>query len=334
VSSTGQAGPRDPMATRERSAAGRKRLKIPTIVYSIALLLVTGVVFWIGNRNFLTAYNLNTIFSYAVLLLLVGLGQMCAILVGGIDLSVGGIMSFVSVVFVTTIGHIGYWAYPLGILIGVGVGYINGNILTRIRIPSFIATLGVGGILMSLAMLVAPVPVNVPTVSWKLLDIFNGSILKVSNVLSIGLLVLLVFTVILRFRPAGRQMYYVGSNIKMSWMSGINIMKTRNVAFMLSGFGAAMAGILVSAVQLGCNPALGAPYVLNSVAAVVVGGTALTGGIGGPLNTLFGALTVSVLQNGMTVVGVDQYFQQSILGLMIIVSVTLTFDRSKVTVIK
>jgi ribose transport system permease protein len=334
VSLTGQANPHDPSAARERSAVGRKRLKIPTIVYSITLLLVTGLVFWLGNRNFLTAYNLNTIFSYAVLLLLVGLGQMCAILVGGIDLSVGGIMSFVSVVFVTTIGHIGYWAYPLGILIGVAIGYVNGNILTRIRIPSFIATLGIGGILMSLAMLVAPVPVNVPTVSWKLLDIFNGSILKVSNVLTIGLLTMLVFVVILRFRQSGRQMYYVGSNIKMSWMSGINIVKTRNVAFMLSGFGAAMAGILVSAVQLGCNPALGAPYVLNSVAAVVVGGTALTGGIGGPLNTLFGALTVSVLQNGMTVVGVDQYFQQSILGLMIIVSVTLTFDRSKVTVIK
>jgi ribose transport system permease protein len=334
VSSNGEESRQAQPGTRQRSAAGRKGFRIPTVLYSVALLLVTGVVFWIGNPNFLTAYNLNTIFSYTVLLLMVGLGQMCAILVGGIDLSVGGIMSFVSVVFVTLIGRIGYWAYPLGILIGIGVGYINGNILTRIRIPSFIATLGIGGVLMSLAMLVAPVPVNVPTASWKLLEIFNGSVLKVSNVLTIGLATLLVFIVLLRFRPAGRQMYYVGSNIKMSWMSGINIVRTRNIAFMMSGFGAAMAGILVSAVQLGCNPAMGAPYVTNSIAAVVVGGTALTGGIGGPLNTLFGALTVSVLQNGMTVVGVDQYFQQSILGIMIIVSVTLTFDRSKVTVIK
>ena len=328
MSSTGQAGP------RERAAVRKKGPRVPTMVYSISLLLVISVLFWLGNPNFLTAYNLNTILSYAVLLLLVGLGQMCAILVGGIDLSVGGIMSFVSVVFVTSIGRIGYWAYPLGALIGIGVGYVNGNILTRIRIPSFIATLGIGGVLMSLAMLVAPVPVNVPTASWKLLDVFNGSILKISNVLVIGLLTLLLFVVILRFRAVGRNMYYVGSNIKMSWMSGIGIVKTRNVAFMLSGFGAAMAGILVSAVQFGCNPYVGAPYVLNSVAAVVVGGTALTGGIGGPLNTLFGALTVSVLQNGMTVVGVDQYFQQGILGIMIIASVTLTFDRSKVTVIK
>ena len=172
------------------------------------LLLVIGMLFWIGNHNFLTAYNLNTIFGYALLLLLVGLGQMCAILVGGIDLSVGGIMSFVSVVFVTSIGHLGYWAYPPGILIRIGVGYINGNILTRIRIPSFIATLGIGGVLMSLAMLVAPVPINVPATIWKLLDIFNGSILKVSNVLYIGLITLLLYTVILRFRAMGRNLYY------------------------------------------------------------------------------------------------------------------------------
>ena len=312
----------------------KKAPRIPTMVYSITLLLVISVLFWLGNRNFLTAYNVNTILGYAVLLLLVGLGQMCAILVGGIDLSVGGIMSFVSVVFVTSIGRIGYWAYPLGLLIGLGVGWFNGNILTRIRIPSFIATLGVGGVLMSLAMLVAPVPVNVPSTSWNLLDVFNGKVLGVSNVLYIGLAALLLYTVILRFRAVGRGMYYVGSNIRMSWMSGIDIVKTRNVAFMLSGLGAAMSGILVSAVQFGCNPYVGGPYVLNSVAAVVVGGTALTGGIGGPLNTLFGALTVSVLQNGMNVVGVDQYFQQGILGIMIIVSVTLTFDRSKVAVIK
>jgi ribose transport system permease protein len=304
------------------------------MTYSITLLVVIAAAFWLGNPNFLTPYNVNTILSYAVLLLLVGLGQMCAILVGGIDLSVGGIMSFVSVVFVTAIGRIGYWAYPLGLLVGVGVGYLNGNILTRIRIPSFIATLGVGGVLMSLAMVVAPVPINVPTPQWKLLDIFNGSLLRISNVLSIGLLILLLYTVILRLRPVGRNMYYVGSNIKMSWMSGIDIVKTRNIAFILSGFGAAMSGILVSAVQFGCNPYVGAPYILNSVAAVVVGGTALTGGIGGPINTLFGALTVSVLQNGMTVVGIDQYFQQGILGIMIVVSVTLTFDRSKVAVVK
>ena len=319
---------------QQMSLAHEKKRQIPTIFYTIALLLVVGFLFWMGNSNFLSPYNLNTIASFGAILLMAALGQMCVILIGGIDLSVGGVMSFVSVVFVKIVPATGYWAYPLCMLLGVLIGYITGNILTRIKIPSFIATLGTGGILMSLAMLVAPVPVNVPSNFWGVLDIFNESFLNINNALYISAAIFLLYYVILRFTIVGRDIFYVGSNIKMSWMSGINVTKIRNVAFMLSGFGAAMAGIMVSATSLGSNPYVGSPYILNSIASVVVGGTALTGGIGGVINTLFGALLLSVLQNGMNVVGIDQYFQQSILGMMIIISVTLTFDRSKTPVIK
>ena len=326
--------PKETAKEQQANMLHGKTRRIPTIYYTIALLLVVGFVFSLGNANFVSAYNLNTIASFGAILLMVALGQMCAILIGGIDLSVGGVMSFVSVVFVKLVPMLGYWAYPLCMLIGVFIGYVNGNILTRIRIPSFIATLGTGGILMSFAMLVAPVPVNVPADSWGVLNIFNESFLQISNALYISVLVFLLYYIVLRFIIVGRNIFYVGSNIKMSWMSGINEVKTRNVAFMLSGFGAAMAGIMVSATSLGSNPYVGSPYILNSIASVVVGGTALTGGTGGVVNTLFGALFLSVLQNGMNVVGVDQYFQQSILGLMIIISVVLTFDRSKTPVIK
>jgi ribose transport system permease protein len=170
-----------------------KRRQIPTIYYTIALLLVMGFVFSLGNANFISAYNLTTIASFGAILLMVALGQMCAILIGGIDLSVGGVMSFVSVVFVKVVPTLGYWAYPLCILLGVFIGYVNGNILTRIKIPSFIATLGTGGILMSLAMIVAPVPVNVPADFWGVLDIFNESFLQISNALYISLLVFVSF---------------------------------------------------------------------------------------------------------------------------------------------
>ena len=124
------------------------------------------------------------------------------------------------------------------------------------------------------------------------------------------------------------------ANIKMSWMSGIDVAKTRNIAFMLSGLGASIAGVMISSVRYGGDPVAGQVYVLKSIAAVVVGGTALTGGTGGPVNTLFGTLLMSVLDNGMNVVGIDPYFQQSILGFMIIVSVVLTFERSKTQMIK
>jgi ribose transport system permease protein len=323
-----------PPGRLERTTVRRKRTGIPAVYFAITLLVALIFLFSLGNRNFLSAYNLNTIASYSAILLVVGLGQMCAILIGGIDLSVGGLMSFVSVVFVVALKAIGGWAFPLCIVVGLSAGFLNGVILTRIKIPSFIATLGTGGILTSLALLVSPLPVDVPASTYGLFDIVNGSTLGISNLLLLTLAIFVFFYVILRFTTIGRNIYYTGSNIKMSWMSGIDIVRTRNFSFMLSGLAAAIAAVMQSCSQFGGDPSLGKVYILQSLAAVVVGGTALTGGTGGAVNTLIGALILGVMENGMNVVGVDAYFQQSILGLVIITSVALTFDRSKTTTIK
>ena len=323
-----------PSITEKRITTHRKRERIPAIYFAITLLVVMVVLFTIGNRNFLSAYNVNTITSYSAILLVVGLGQMSTILIGGIDLSVGGLMSFVSVVLVIALKTIGAWAFPLCLSVGLMAGYINGTILTRIKIPSFIATLGTGGILTSLALLVSPLPVVVPASSYGLLDIVNGTLIGMPNLLLLTLVIFIFFYVILGFTTAGRNIYYTGSNIKMSWMSGIDIRRTRNFAFMLSGLGAAIAAMLQTCSQFGGDPTMGKFYILQSIAAVVVGGTALTGGTGGAVNTLIGALILGVMENGMNVVGVDAYFQQSILGIVIIVSVALTFDRSKTAMIK
>jgi ribose transport system permease protein len=323
-----------PSGTQERGTVRNKRARVPAIYFAIALLVVLVCLFTLGNRNFLSAYNLNTIASYSAILLIVGLGQMCTILIGGIDLSVGGLMSFVSVVFVVALKATGAWAFPLCIVVGVIAGFINGNVLTRIKIPSFIATLGTGGILTSLALLVSPLPVDVPAAAYGLLDIVNGTMLGIPNLLLLTLAVFIFFYVVLRFTTVGRNIYYTGSNIKMSWMSGIDIVGTRNFAFTLSGLAAAIAAIMQSCSQFGGDPTLGKVYILQSIAAVVVGGTALTGGTGGAVNTVIGALILGVMENGMNVVGIDAYFQQSILGIVIIISVALTFDRSKTVMIK
>jgi ribose/xylose/arabinose/galactoside ABC-type transport system permease subunit len=316
------------------ATARRRRVRIPAIYFSIGLLLVLVVLFSIGNQNFLSLYNLNTIAGYSAILLMVALGQMNAILISGIDLSVGGLVSFISVVFITLIKIIGLWAFPTCLVIAVLIGFLNGTILTRIKIPSFIATLGTGGILTSLALLISPLPVDLPSTSYGLLDMVNGTLLGVPNLLLLSVAGFVFFLVILRYTATGRRIYYTGSNIKMSWMSGIDISRTRNLAFVLSGLGAGIAAIMLSCTQYGGDPTSGNVYILQSIAAVVVGGTALTGGTGGPINTLIGALTLGVMENGMNVVGVDAYFQQSILGLVIIISVALTFDRSKIATVK
>jgi ribose transport system permease protein len=324
----------DPVKPYESKTVKHKRAQIPAIYFAVTLLVVLVLLFAMGNPNFLSPYNLNTIASYAAILLVVGLGQMSTILIGGIDLSVGGLMSFISVVFVVSLKAVGFWAFPLCIAVALIAGFLNGNILTRIKIPSFIATLGTGGILSSLALLISPLPVDAPATTYGLLDIVNGTTLGISHLLFLTLAVFALFYVVLRFTTVGRNIYYIGSNIKMSWMSGIDIVGTRNMAFVLSGLGAGIAAIMQSCSQYGGDPTLGRVYILQSIAAVVVGGTALTGGTGGAVNTVIGALILAVMENGMNVVGIDAYFQQSILGLVIIISVALTFDRSKTATIK
>jgi ribose transport system permease protein len=323
-----------PASAEERKTTPRKRAGIPPIFFTIILLVALVVVFTLGNRNFLSAYNLNTIASYTAILTVVGLGQMNAILIGGIDLSVGGLMSFISVIFVALLKVIGVWAFPACIVIALVAGFVNGSVLTRVKIPSFIATLGTGGILTSFALLVSPLPVDVPASIYGLLDIVNATTFGIPNLLILTSGTFVVFYVILRFTTLGRNIYYIGSNIKMSWMSGINVASTRNFAFALSGLGAGIAAIMVTCGQFGGDPTLGRVYVLQSIAAVVIGGTALTGGTGGAVNTVIGALILGIMENGMNVIGVDPYFQQSILGLVIIISVALTFDRSKLAMIK
>src|ERR1700731_1968701 len=99
-----------------------KKMRLPTTAYTILLLLLVGLLFRLGNENFLSIYNLNTIVSFAAVLLMVALGQMCAILIGGIDLSVGGLISFISVVFTVLVKPLGYWVYPICLLIGIFFG--------------------------------------------------------------------------------------------------------------------------------------------------------------------------------------------------------------------
>jgi ribose/xylose/arabinose/galactoside ABC-type transport system permease subunit len=267
-------------------------------------------------------------------LLIAALGQMFAILIGGIDLSVGGTISLISVMFVFLVHSVGYWAYPICLATGLGVGYVNGVILTRVKIPSFIATLGTGGIITSLAYLVSPRPISAPPDDYGFFDIVNGSFLGISNVFIFGLVTFILLLAFLRVTRTGRNIYFVGSNIKMAWMSGTDIVKTRNVAFVLCGVCAAIVGVIISSIRYGGDPVVGSSYVLNSIAAVVVGGTALTGGVGGVLNVLFGTLFLSLLDNGMNVVGIDQYFQQAILGAMVIFGVAVTFDRTKTPIVK
>lgn len=311
-----------------------KTKNLPAIAYSFGLLVVFVVLFAAGNPGFLSPFNLTSIFASASILFAVGAGVTWAIVTGGIDLSIGGLISLVSVIFIVTVGTIGYWAFLLCLLVGVIGGYINGTILSRVQIPSFIVTLGTGGIFVSIAYLISPRALSAPAAAFGVLDLVNGFTFGFRNIFIIGIIVFAFFYSIQRFTRIGRDIFYVGSNIRMSWLSGINVGKCKRLAFTYSGIGAAVAGLMLACRQYSGYPTIGEVYILNAIATVIIGGTAMTGGTGGTLNTLIGAIIMSVLQNGMTVVGIDVYLQQSILGALVIAIVAISIDRQKLAVIK
>lgn len=308
--------------------------KIPAIYISLLLLVGLTLALYIGNRTFLSVYNLKTIANATAILLAVGLGQTTVILTGGVDLSVGGIMSLISVVYILSVSKFGLWGFPLALLASCAAGLLNGLIFTKFRIPSFVTTLGTGGIFVSLTYLLSAAPLAAPYKIHKYLDVINGSLWGLKNSWIIGAIVLIVYFLIQKYMYLGRTIYAIGSNETMSWMSGINIQRSKLLAFMLSGIGAGISGMILSSNLYSGYATLGDVYVLESIAVVVVGGTALTGGAGGAVNTFVGALIMSMLKNGMTVVGIDVYAQQTFLGILIVLAVAITFDRGKLLIIK
>jgi ribose/xylose/arabinose/galactoside ABC-type transport system permease subunit len=311
-----------------------KKPAIKPLYISGMLFIVLVAFFTLGDRSFLSAYNMQTILNASAILLAVGLGQVCVILTGGIDLSVGSIMSLVSVVLMLTMKSLGIWSIPLVLLLGIAAGMVNGIIVSKLRIPSFIATLGTQGILLSVAYLLSAAPLSVPDNGYAILDLVNGQIGPAKNVWLIGLAVFGGYYTMQRYTRMGRTIMYIGANERMSFLSGLAIDRTRVAAFAFSGFGAAVAGVILSSTLFSGYPTIGGVYVLNSIAVVVVGGTAMTGGAGGMLNTLIGSLIMGILNNGMTVIGIDVYAQQVFLGVLIIVAVAVTFDRKKLAIIK
>lgn len=307
---------------------------IPAIAYSLGMLLVFILIFAFGSGTFLTAYNIRTIGNTAAILLAVAIGQTFAIITGGIDLSVGGILSLVSVVLMSTLAKLGFWAYPLGIIVGALAGLFNGVVNSKLKIPSFITTLGSNGIFVSIAYLISSKPLSAPSSAYGVMELVNGTTLGIKNVILLGTLIFILFYTVQRYTTCGRSIMLLGSNERMCWLSGVDIDRVRTLAFTFSGIGAGLAGVMLGSTLYSGNPTLGNVYTLNSIASVVVGGTAMTGGSGGILNTLVGVLVMSVIQNGMNIIGIDVYAQQSFLGILVIVAVAISFDRSKISVIK
>ncbi|MDO8212288.1 ABC transporter permease [Conexibacter sp. CPCC 206217] len=301
---------------------------VPKAVPFTALLLL--VIVFAGTTGFLTSRNLDSIINALPVLMLVGAGATLPILLGSIDLSLAGVVVLAGGVSATLAAKHGEAWLLVAPLIGIAAGTLNGLVIAVGRLPSFLVTLGSYFAFTGLAQVIMG-GVPQPFTGELATKIGSNQVAllgqNVSYLVLIGIVVLalvIVFTARTRY---GRYMYAIGGAERVSRLSGLPVTRVKIAAFALSGLLASIAGLMLTMRASAATPTMGDPFLLTSIAAVVVGGTSLSGGIGGVQWTLLGALVITVLDNGMTLAGVDAQYQIIIRGLVIIVASALTIRR-------
>ncbi len=298
----------------------------------LVLVLVVGA----ADSNFLRPANLISMMADIVPLFIMALGMTFAIYIGGIDLSAQSIANMTTVVATIALPTFGIGAALLCILSGVVLGSISGYVTTRLYVPSFISTLAVGGIAFSAAQymsgqraLFMDATLRDSTFGWT-----TGSVAGLPTELIIAAVLVLAAWFLQSRTTFGRALKAVGAGEPAAVASGLNVNRIKIMAFALSGGLAAIAGLLFSIKLSGGSPTLANGFLLPAIVAVLVGGTPLTGGVGGVINTLIGTLIVAVIRSSMLYFEVDATQQQMVFGLILIAAIALTIDRTKLRVVK
>jgi ribose transport system permease protein len=290
--------------------------------FMLVLLLVMMFIFSRFSPHLLTKENLLQITIQAAVICMLGAGQTFVILTAGIDLGVGSVLALVTVASAIVMEGTGtlFWGLIAGLAVGAACGFANGFVIGKMKVPAFVATLGMMGIARGLALTVTS---GIPKYNLA----HGAEFLGQGRILGIPVPTISVFVifgvcyVILTRTKLGRYTYAVGSNPRATHLSGINTSRHLIWVYTISGLTAALAG-LTELSRLGSGqPAGGSGYELDSIAAVVLGGTSLLGGEGHILGTLIGGLIIASLRNGLNLLNIYAFWQQVIIGIIIILAV-------------
>lgn len=336
-SSTGLLNPQaPPTALGGRAAAGRQiLLRYRNVIVPLAALAVLITYFGAKNSSFISTNSAENILRQISFLAVLALAGTFVILIGGIDLSVAANATLAGILVAKWIdSYGGAAAIVLVLLVGGLVGLVNGLLTTMLKVPSFLVTLGMMSVLDGVSNRIShggPVSYNSGTLGTL---VNETAIPKVPNGALIAVGLVAVATVLVFMTAWGRHLYAVGGNERAARLSGVRVTSVKLGVFVLAGVVAAIAGIILTG-QASTGVPLGAdPSLLDSIAAIVVGGTALSGGVGGPHRTLLGALVIVILTAGMDITSVDAYNQLVVKGAVVILAVAATIDRRRYGMIK
>jgi len=278
----------------------------------------------IATDSFLSIRNFLNILDQITVLGIMAVGMTFVILIGGIDLSVGSVMALSMMV----LGYLNVEAgmpmavaIPGGLLAAAITGIVAGLLITEFKVPPFIATLAMMSIARGLANMITDGSQIIGFPSW-----FNmGAIIRhggfLTMTVAVMLVVFLVAILFQRYRKEGRELYAIGGNPEVARLAGINVKRITIMVYMMCALLSGLAGTLLAARLDSVQPSSGIAYELDAIAAVVIGGTSLSGGTGGVGGTIIGVLIIGVLRNGLNLLGVSPFLQAVVIGLVIVLAV-------------
>ncbi len=324
---------------------GKKSFKSIIMKYfGLSSLIILVIAFTIMDNSFVNPSNLKNLLSDSAPLMIMAGGMTFVLLLGSVDLSVGAVCSVANVLVVRLMIEFSasmnqspmaiVLAYILAALFGILAGIILGFVHVKLKVPSFIASLGFMSVWRSVALLVSEAPVSMPKVLWPSIEWAKVTFFEVLGLpLVLAIVVIVLFHVVQTRTPFGKYIMAVGGNERTARMAGIPVDRTKMLAFVAAGLCAALGGIFLAAKLKSSAPTVGNDFTLLVIASVVLGGTALTGGRGKVLGTVIGVFVTSIIRNGMNIVGVDVFWQNIVFGLVILGAVALTIDRNQRNII-
>ena len=299
-------------------------IKYKSLVGLLALIAIVSVL----SPSFLSTKNIFNILRQTSVNGIIAAGMTFVILTGGIDLSVGSILAISGAICASILvnGQNIVIAVLAALLVGAVVGFLNGFIITKGKLQPFIATLATMTILRGLTLVYTdgkPITLGSGELALNFGQIGGGKILGIPTPALIMILVFLVCAYVLKNTKMGRYTYALGSNEEATKLSGLNTDKIKIAVYTLSGILASIAGIIITSRLFSAQPTAGDGYELDAIAAVVLGGTSLTGGKGKISGTIIGALIIGVLSNALNILDVSSYYQMMVKGAVILIAVLL-----------
>lgn len=293
-------------------------------------LLGLCIVLWILTPYFLTVSNLLNVAQQTSINAIIAVGMTFVIITAGIDLSVGSVMAFAGVVLASSL-QAGV-PFPLALVIGLAIGlisgYVNGLLITYGRLPPFISTLGMMSVARGAALLYTQGrPISGFSEDFRFLA--TGEIFHIPFPVIVMIVVYAIAHFVLTRTKLGRYTYAIGGNEEAALLSGVNVKYYKSMVYGICGMLSGLGAIILTARLNSAQPIAGMMYELDAIAATVIGGTSLMGGEGTVFGTLIGALIMGVLRNGLNLLGVSSFVQQTVIGSVIIAAVLMDMALKK-----